>query len=137
VTKSQWMLHCRPPKFELDGRAPSIACAVRKDRNWQRHQTQDRQETGRRCSPKSHLRDFNLSQLRKSAAGEEGVGTSASAREESRGAHYRTDCPGHDDKKFLKHSEVKGEAARSMTMSLDDYSRSSNTTPSPQHNAVP
>ena len=32
---------------------------------------------------------------------------SALAREESRGAHYRMDCPDHDDKKFLKHSAVK------------------------------
>ena len=57
------------------------------------------------------------------------MGTVASAHEESRGAHYRTDCPGHDDKKFLKHSVVKGEAARSMTMGLDDYRKTSNTTP--------
>jgi L-aspartate oxidase len=37
---------------------------------------------------------------------------SALAREESRGAHYRTDYPTHDDKKFLKHSVFKGEALR-------------------------
>jgi L-aspartate oxidase len=37
------------------------------------------------------------------------VARSALAREESRGAHYRTDFPDHDDKKFLKHSVVKGE----------------------------
>jgi L-aspartate oxidase len=38
---------------------------------------------------------------------------SALAREESRGAHYRMDCPDHDDKKFLKHSAVKvGGAVR-------------------------
>jgi L-aspartate oxidase len=36
----------------------------------------------------------------------------ALAREESRGAHYRTDYPMHDDKKFLKHSVCKGEAIR-------------------------
>lgn len=32
------------------------------------------------------------------------VARSALAREESRGAHYRTDFPGHNDDKFLKHS---------------------------------
>ncbi len=33
---------------------------------------------------------------------------SAVAREESRGSHYRMDAPDHDDKKFLKHSVVRG-----------------------------
>jgi len=37
------------------------------------------------------------------------VARSALAREESRGAHYRIDNPDHDDKKFLKHSVVRGE----------------------------
>jgi L-aspartate oxidase len=37
------------------------------------------------------------------------VARSALAREESRGAHYRTDYPDHDDKKFLKHSVVRGD----------------------------
>ena len=40
------------------------------------------------------------------------VARSALAREESRGSHYRIDYPGHDDKKFLKHSVVKGESLR-------------------------
>ena len=37
------------------------------------------------------------------------VARSAIAREESRGAHYRSDYPDHDDRKFLKHSVVRGE----------------------------
>jgi len=37
------------------------------------------------------------------------VARSALVREESRGAHYRMDYPDHDDKKFLKHSVVRGD----------------------------
>ena len=36
----------------------------------------------------------------------------ALARLESRGAHYRTDYPAHDDVKFRKHSVIKGAAIR-------------------------
>jgi L-aspartate oxidase len=37
------------------------------------------------------------------------VARSAMVREESRGAHYRMDYPDHDDKRFLKHSVVRGD----------------------------
>ncbi len=37
------------------------------------------------------------------------VARSALSREESRGAHYRMDYPDHDDKRFLKHSIVRGD----------------------------
>ena len=40
------------------------------------------------------------------------VARSALAREESRGAHYRMDYSDHDNKKFLKHSIVSGNAVR-------------------------
>jgi len=40
------------------------------------------------------------------------VARSALAREESRGAHYRTDFPAHDDARFLKHSMVENDNIR-------------------------
>jgi L-aspartate oxidase len=40
------------------------------------------------------------------------IARSAQARLESRGAHYRTDYPAHDDAKFLKHSIVRGECVK-------------------------
>jgi len=40
------------------------------------------------------------------------VACSALAREESRGAHYRTDFPAHNDARFLKHSVAKGDSIR-------------------------
>jgi len=40
------------------------------------------------------------------------VARSALAREESRGAHYRTDFPAHNDSRFLRHSVVRGDSVQ-------------------------
>ncbi len=40
------------------------------------------------------------------------IARSARARQESRGAHYRTDFPDHNDAKFRKHSIVRGDQIR-------------------------
>jgi L-aspartate oxidase len=56
-----------------------------------------RQESTRRLWEAHNLRQISLL-----------IARSALAREESRGAHYRTDFPDHNDKKFLKHSVVRG-----------------------------
>ena len=40
------------------------------------------------------------------------IAASALERRESRGAHYRTDYPAHNDAKFLKHSVVTNDAIR-------------------------
>lgn len=40
------------------------------------------------------------------------IARAALAREESRGAHYRLDCPAHNDARFLKHSLIVGDKVR-------------------------
>jgi L-aspartate oxidase len=57
-------------------------------------------------------RGYEASHLRLAASL---VARSALAREESRGAHYRIDNPDHDDRKFLKHSVVRGDKVVFLT----------------------
>jgi L-aspartate oxidase len=40
------------------------------------------------------------------------IARAALAREESRGAHYRLDCPAHNDARFMKHSVIVGDKVR-------------------------
>ncbi len=60
----------------------------------------------------AHPRTRRSSEAANLHAGALLVTRSALARQESRGAHYRMDCPAKDDKKFLKHSIVKGDSVR-------------------------
>ncbi len=46
------------------------------------------------------------------AAAAQLIARAALAREESRGAHYRLDCPAHNDARFLKHSLIVGDKVR-------------------------
>jgi L-aspartate oxidase len=67
------------------------------------------EELGEKTSRPHSRREFEARNLQITAML---VARSALAREESRGAHYRTDFPDHNDVKFLKHSVVAGEKIR-------------------------
>jgi L-aspartate oxidase len=54
------------------------------------------------------LRDRSTGEARNLTQCAELILMSALAREESRGAHYRTDFPSHDDARFKRHSCVQG-----------------------------
>lgn len=58
-----------------------------------------------RIPPPASRRDYEAVNLREAAWL---VVRSALAREESRGAHFRTDFPQHDDARFKKHSNIQG-----------------------------
>lgn len=47
------------------------------------------------------------------------VAKSALAREESRGAHYRTDFPAHHDGKFLKHSVIRKDSLKNESVKFE------------------
>jgi len=67
------------------------------------------EELGTQLKTSHSRREFEASNLQLTGTL---VAKSALAREESRGAHYRTDYPETDDKKFQKHSVVTGEKIR-------------------------
>jgi L-aspartate oxidase len=64
------------------------------------------EEIGQKVSRPHSRREFEARNLQ--IAGSL-VARSALAREESRGAHYRTDFPDHNDAKFRRHSVVTGD----------------------------
>lgn len=67
------------------------------------------QEMGTQLSRPHSRREYEARNLQ--IAGQL-VAKSALAREESRGAHYRTDFPDHNDIRFKKHSIIAGEKIR-------------------------
>jgi L-aspartate oxidase len=64
------------------------------------------QELGTQMKTPHSRREFEARNLQLTGAL---VARSALAREESRGAHYRTDFPDHNDAKFKKHALIAGE----------------------------
>jgi L-aspartate oxidase len=67
---------------------------------------QDLEDLGKQLGHAHNRREFEARNLQINGML---VAKSALAREESRGAHYRTDFPDHNDAKFKKHSIVAGE----------------------------
>lgn len=67
------------------------------------------EEIGQRVSRPHSRREFEARNLQIAGLL---VARSALARQESRGAHYRTDFPDHDDAKFGKHSVAAGDKIR-------------------------
>jgi L-aspartate oxidase len=71
-----------------------------------KHAIERLEEIGSQLTPPHSRREFEARNLQ--IAGTL-VARSALAREESRGAHYRTDFPDHNDLRFKKHSVVSGD----------------------------
>ena len=74
-----------------------------------KHAIRDLQDLGDQLGPAHSRREFEARNLQLVGSL---VAKSALAREESRGAHYRTDFPDHNDVKFRKHSLVSGDKIR-------------------------